>query len=137
VERVVPDTREGVLNLKSAKQVSGSWSGLETTRRRIIGAPARALMTERREVRGGEHRGNRALLNCTEESGDDLASGCRSPISSGGARELGRGSTFGIGRRWASLMRSASQILESWRTRRIIPPEIIDAALVKLDSPRE
>jgi hypothetical protein len=31
VERVVPDTREGVLNLKSAKQVSGSCSGSETT----------------------------------------------------------------------------------------------------------
>jgi CTD kinase subunit gamma len=57
VERVVPDTREGVLNLKSAKQVTH--------------------------------------LNTSVDQADE-------------------------------------QILESWRTRRVLPPEVVESALSKL-----
>ncbi|RSH89043.1 hypothetical protein EHS25_002705 [Saitozyma podzolica] len=124
VERVVPDTREGVLNLKSAKQRGGGQRA--ESRRKYVG--------------------NRAALECAENeaSGDNLA-----PVAGARALQARRREAKGARKRkrqytwhrtalgWALLIRWTLQILESWRTRRIIPPEIIDSALAKLDSPRD
>jgi hypothetical protein len=67
----------------------------------IVGLPELELEPFRRGAgekgsRKRDYVGNRAALKCTEESGDDPASDCRSSSSSGGEKGATRGEYIGI-----------------------------------------